>query len=281
MADSTRGNERGSYKYVVCLCCFAGLGGLTFGYGTAVVSGAMLQIKYQYDLSTIWHEAIVSVTLGAAAMASACSGVLTDRFGRRPVIILSSALFTVGSVVLAITRGDGKLMLLSGRLISGLGIGCSTMVVPLYMAEVSPAAIRGTLLTLYALFVTSGILISSVVAGLFSSDEDNGWRYMFGIGGVPSLLQFIAFFFLPETPSWLVSHGKLEEAKTTLNKIRRSQNNELEFDELKEGALDSNNEEGFWRTLGKMLRSAPVRKALFLGCILQVYQQFCGINTVM
>ncbi|KAL8620615.1 hypothetical protein ACOMHN_017896 [Nucella lapillus] len=166
--------RRGNTIFIYLLSCFAAIGGLLFGYDTGIISGSMLLIQPYFQLSTFWEEVIVSGTIGAAALSALAGGAICDRVGRRTVIMGASVIFTVGAVVMG--AAPDKETLLVGRIVVGVGIGFSSMAVPVYIAELSPTHIRGLLVTLIQLFITIGILLSSIVAGAFSEVKDTGWR---------------------------------------------------------------------------------------------------------
>ncbi|XP_045164785.2 proton myo-inositol cotransporter-like [Mercenaria mercenaria] len=279
--DNSQQDEKGSRFFVYYLTCFATMGGLLFGYDTGIISGSMLLIGDNWNLSTIWKELIVSATVGAAALFALIAGYLTDCIGRKKVVMLASVIFTGGAVLMGVSQN--KEMLLAGRLVVGAGIGFASMSIPVYVAEAAPADIRGRLVTINQLFITIGILISSIVAGLFSGMQEDGWRYMLGLAGVPSVIQFFGFIGLPESPRWLMEKGRREDAMKALQKIRKVKRVENELKEI-EMAIDQSRQaemEGGKGVLGRMLRTQPVRRALFLGCGMQLFQQLCGINTVI
>lgn len=199
--------------FVVVLTATAALGGFLFGYDTGIISGAMLLIDEDFDLTDVQEEVVVSVTIGTAAVAALAGGSVMQSFGRRPLIIFAGVVFTIGAVVLAAARSYDDLVL--GRLIVGVGIGLASLTTPVYIAEAAPAHLRGKLVTLNTLFITGGQVIAGIVAGSFSSTND-GWRYMLGLSGVPSILLVLGFFFLPESPRWLVAAGKRREALLAL-----------------------------------------------------------------
>lgn len=263
--------------FVYYLSCFATIGGLLFGYDTGIVSGSMLLIKDYFELSTIWQELIVSGTVAAAAVFSLFAGFMCDFFGRKVTIMVASVVFVAGAVIMG--AAENKEMLLAGRIVVGIGIGFASMTVPVYVAEAAPPAIRGRLVTLNQLFITIGILISSVIAGAFSELKTTGWRYMLALAGVPGIIQFIGFIYLPESPRWLVMKGKDEQAITVLRRIRGKEDVHAEINEIKEVIEDDKKNEGF--VLGRVFSTPHVRKALFVGCGLQVFQQLVGINTVI
>ena len=168
-----KSTEKTTYLiYVVSL--LSAIGGFLFGYDTGVVSGAMVFVKDQFDLDSWWQELIVSATILTAWIFSMIAGYVTDKWGRKPVIIFASLVFNGGAVLMGIAWS--KYVLLAGRLIVGAAIGLASMTVPMYIAEVSPVYIRGKLVTINQIFITAGMLVAAVVAGVFSSDSKNGWR---------------------------------------------------------------------------------------------------------
>ncbi|KAG5452279.1 Proton myo-inositol cotransporter, variant 2 [Clonorchis sinensis] len=166
--------KRPRWVFPLIASVLSAVGGLLFGYDTGVISGAMIQIRQQFALSYFYQELIVSVTLVSAAVAALSCAWLTDWLGRKPIIIGASVIFTVG----ALTMGASftKEALLVGRLIVGVGIGMASMTVPVYIAEIAPSHMRGTLVTLNTVCITAGQVVAAVVDGLFMSDVHNGWR---------------------------------------------------------------------------------------------------------
>ncbi|XP_053372468.1 solute carrier family 2 member 13b isoform X1 [Clarias gariepinus] len=272
--------EDGSSKFVYVLSFFSALGGFLFGYDTGVVSGAMLLLKKELHLSAFWQELLVSSTVGAAALSSLAGGYLNGLCGRRKCIMLASFIFTVGGIILSLA--PDKVVLLIGRLTVGLGIGIASMTVPVYIAEVSPPQLRGQLVTINTLFITGGQFIASVVDGAFSYMDHNGWRYMLGLSVVPAVLQFLGFFFfLPESPRWLFQKGDSQQAREVLIQIRATDNVNEEYDSIKDIIEEEEKNAEGGPVLFRMLASAPARRALIVGCGLQMFQQLSGINTVM
>lgn len=266
--------------YVFVLSTFAAIGGFLFGYDTGVVSGAMLLLKDEFGLSSLLQEVIVSVTIGVAFVGALCGGFLSDKFGRRVCTILASLVFTAGAVVLGVAQNVE--MLIAGRATLGLGIGLASMTVPVYIAEIAPAHLRGRLLTVNTLFITGGQFVASVLDGAFSYLEHDGWRYMLGLAGVPSAIQLIGFIFLPESPRWLMKHGDEDSARSVLQKIRGTKEVEDELEDIRATCEeDKKSRQGGTPTLLLMLKSPNMRRALIVGCGLQLFQQISGINTVM
>ncbi|XP_030588300.1 proton myo-inositol cotransporter-like isoform X2 [Archocentrus centrarchus] len=266
--------------FVYLLAFFSALGGFLFGYDTGVVSGAMLLLKKEMNLNALWQELLVSSTVGAAALSALSGGFLNGWLGRRICILVASFIFSVGGIIMSLA--PDKVVLLVGRIIVGLGIGIASMTVPVYIAEVSPPHLRGQLVTINSLFITGGQFIASVVDGVFSYLRHDGWRYMLGLSTLPSVLQFFGFIFLPESPRWLLQKGRSEEARQVLSQIRGGQNVDEEYDTVRTSIEEEEREAGEGRlVILRVLRHAPTRRALIVGCGLQMFQQLSGINTVM
>ena len=174
--SSSRHDKEGGVRcFVYVLVAISAIGGFLFGYDTGVVSGAMIKVRVWFSLDSTMQEAIVSATIAAAALAAALSGPLTDGIGRKPTLIISSAVFTIGAVVMgaAVTSW----MLLIGRIIVGVGIGVAAMAVPMYIAELAPAKMRGTLVVVNNMFITGGQFVATVIDGAFSYlGIGVGWR---------------------------------------------------------------------------------------------------------
>lgn len=194
-----RSDQHGSPCFIYTLAFFSALGGFLFGYDTGVVSGAMLLLKREMNLSSLWQELLVSITVGAAAVSALVGGYLNGLYGRRICILLASFIFSAGGIIMSVAQN--KEVLLCGRLTVGLGIGklyivklfefslcalsffyvlcvlgIASMTVPVYIAEVSPSELRGQLVTINTLFITGGQFIASVVDGAFSYLPHDGWR---------------------------------------------------------------------------------------------------------
>ncbi|KAM9753297.1 proton myo-inositol cotransporter-like isoform 2-T4 [Menidia menidia] len=266
--------------FVYVLAFFSALGGFLFGYDTGVVSGAMLLLKRELRLSALWQELLVSSTVGAAALSALGGGALNGWLGRRPCILTASLIFAAGGVILSMA--PDKVVLLVGRITVGLGIGIASMTVPVYIAEVSPSHLRGQLVTINSLFITGGQFVASVVDGAFSYLSHDGWRYMLGLSIVPAVLQFFGFIFLPESPRWLLQKGRVQEARQVLSRVRGEEDLDEEFDAIRASIEQEEMEAGGGGVvIFRILRHGPTRRALVVGCGLQMFQQLSGINTVM
>ena len=162
--------------FLVLLSTIAALGGFLFGYDTGVVSGAMLRVREDFHLNSTWQEIIVSVTLAGAAVAAALGGPLSDLLGRKPVLFAASVIFTIGAAIMGAAKAPW--MLLVGRIVVGFGIGFAAMSVPMYIAEMAPASMRGKLVVMNNLFITGGQFVATIMDGAFSNLSVHvGWRW--------------------------------------------------------------------------------------------------------
>lgn len=277
---------KGNTIYIYLVACLSAIGGFLFGYDTGIISGAMIFIRDVFSLNEWWQEAIVSSTLLAAWIFSILSGSFNDRLGRKPVIVGSSLIFVLGSILMGIAWNE--VILLAGRLVVGAGVGLASMTAPMYIAEVAPSRIRGQLVMINMCCITGGQFFASVIAYWFSFIKSGeGWRFMLGFAAIPAAIQFFAFLVMPESPRWLVSKMRYDEAKQVLAKIRpEGADTDAEFEAIKANDLQAkrlqeSQDDPNQSTFQRILENQPVRKALIVGCLLQLVQQVSGINTVM
>ncbi|KAK7284016.1 hypothetical protein RIF29_13767 [Crotalaria pallida] len=269
--------------YVLRLAFSAGIGGLLFGYDTGVISGALLFIRDYFkdvDRKTWLQEAIVSMALVGAIIGASVGGWMNDRFGRKVSIMTADTLFFIGAVFMAAAPNPS--MLIVGRVIVGLGVGMASMASPLYISEASPTRVRGALVSLNSFLITGGQFLSYLINLAFTKTPGT-WRWMLGVAALPALIQVFLMFFLPESPRWLYRKGRGDEAEAILRKIYQPDEVEAEINALKESvAMELKEAE----TSGKisfltLLKTKSVRRGLYAGVGLQIFQQFVGINTVM
>lgn len=252
---------------------FGALGGLLFGYDTGVISGALLFIPNTFKLSPFLEGAIVAALLLGAMIGSACAGRLSDRLGRRRLIIIAAIVFTGGALLAALAPTVA--VLIAARFIIGLAVGSAALVVPLYLAEIAPAKIRGAITSLNQLMIVGGILAAYVVNAILASSGN--WRLMLGLAAVPSLVLLVGMFFMPETPRYLVHAGEEETAKEVLEDLPGDDRPQERIDEIRE--VDDTVEGG--TGLRALLRAKWVRPALVVATGLAVFQQLVGINTII
>eukprot|EP00127_Corallochytrium_limacisporum_P004729 Clim_evm83s172 gene=Clim_evmTU83s172 len=258
------------------LSLIASMGGFLFGYDTGVVSGAIVLIAKDLELSSIMQGIVVAGAVLGAWFGSYIGSYLSDRTGRRPTIIISAIAFTVGALLMGAARNTT--MLVFGRVVAGLGVGIASQAIPMYLAEMSPAKKRGAIIVFYNTQITFGQFVATVVNG-FLVNTPNNWRWMLGVSGIPSFLQLVlAYAFLVETPRWCVMKSKMDRASHILEKLK-GEPGTVELAELAEEA--SRTHGGLEVTIWDKLTHKPFLKALVLGCSLQLIQQLVGINTVM
>jgi SP family galactose:H+ symporter-like MFS transporter len=249
----------------------AAVGGLLFGYDTGVISGAILFIKMQFSLSATMEEIVVSAVLVGAVMGAAIGGALTDRFGRRKLIILAGIIFTVSAFGTALA--PAVTWLIAARVVSGIAIGIASFISPMYIAELVPAKFRGSLVAVNMLAITTGIVVAYLVDFAFSSIH--GWRYMFGLAAIPSIALVIGMWLLPDSPRWLISKSKTDEARRVLQRVRTASDVGPEIADIQK----SMEKQGVGGVEG--LFQPLLRMPLIVGLGLAVFQQITGINTVI
>jgi SP family sugar:H+ symporter-like MFS transporter len=252
---------------------FGALGGLLFGYDTGVISGALLFIPNDFKLSPFLQGAIVSGLLLGAMIGAAGAGRLSDRLGRRRLIIVAAVVFTIGSLLAALAPSVG--ILVAARVIIGVAVGSAALVVPLYLSEIAPTEIRGAIASLNQLMIVGGILVAFIVNAILASSGN--WRLMLGLAAVPSLVLLVGMLFMPETPRYLVHAGEEETAREVLEDLPGDERPEERIGEIRE--VEQKEEGG--SGLGALWRARWVRPALLVATGLAVFQQLVGINTII
>ena len=258
--------------YIVGIAFIAALGGYLFGFDFAVISGALPFLRQQFAL-TAWWEGFLTGSLALGCMAGCLvAGQLADRYGRRPGLLLAAGIFAVSSLAMALAPGLGLFVV--ARFAAGIGVGMASMLSPLYIAEVSPAAVRGRNVAINQLTVVVGILVTNLVNYFLADQGPDAWRWMFGLGAVPAVLFLLGVLWLPESPRWLAQAGQVAEAEAVLHKIGNPAFVEATLAGLA-ARVDAGPRARFRDVLG-----ADVRPAVVVGVTLAVFQQFCGINVV-
>lgn len=274
--------------YVILICFTAGLGGFLFGFDTAVISGAINFLRNQFHLSAAMEGWLMSSALLGCVFGAAIAGYLSDKYGRKKILLLSAILFIVSAIGCAMAVTPAFLVI--ARIVGGIGVGFAAMVAPMFISELSPAKLRGRLVSLYQLAITLGILCSYLsnsfllqYAGNTPPGPDNFmhyylvaevWRGMLGSNMVPALLFFVFLLFVPESPRWLVKMGKTGEAGRILERVNGKGSAESELFEIEKTI---SGETGSFR----QLLEPHMRIALLIGLALPFLSQLSGITTVM
>jgi MFS family permease len=232
---------------ILFLAIVAALGGILFGYDTAVISGTTEVVKMQFGLTTGGEGWYVGCALIGSICGVLIAGMLSDFLGRKKTMLISAVLFSISAIGCALSADFTQLVIY--RMIGGFGIGIVSIVSPVYISEVSPAEVRGTMVSLYQLFITIGFLLAYLANYLIlkGTTMDDYWRPMLGAEAIPDLLFLVLIFFIPESPRWLAVRGE------------RKDNSEA------------------W----KALREKGILKAVLIGSAIAILGQFMGVNAVL
>jgi sugar porter (SP) family MFS transporter len=252
---------------------FGALGGVLFGYDTGVISGALLFIPNDFKLSPFLQGAIVAGLLLGAMIGAAFAGRLSDRLGRRRLIIIAAVVFIAGALVCAFAPTVS--VLIAGRVILGLAVGSAALVVPLYLSEIAPTEVRGAITSLNQLMIVGGILVAFIVNAILASSGN--WRLMLGLAAVPAMILLVGMLFMPETPRYLVRTGEENAARDVLEELPGDERPQERIEEIQEVEQAEDTETG----LGALWRAKWVRPALIVACGLAIFQQLVGINTII
>ncbi|HJO95281.1 MAG TPA: sugar porter family MFS transporter [Victivallales bacterium] len=274
LGDSSDYKTEGKKKFLYFVAVIAALGGMLFGYDTGVIASALIFINKTFH-PTVWQqEMVVSMVVAGAFFGAIFSGKLSNKFGRRKVLIWTAITFIIGTVIC--TFAPEIWTLIFGRLILGIAVGVASYTAPLFIAEISLPDKRGLMVVLNCIFIT-GAQAAAFLIGFYLQKhlpEYLSWRYMVGAAVIPSILLLIGMVFAPSSPRWLLMKGKVKAAREVLRKIRDFDKVEQEIDDIKSSL-------GFQHGGWKELFSKTVRPVLIIGLALGILQQFAGINTVM
>jgi MFS transporter, SP family, arabinose:H+ symporter len=280
----------GSGLYLAGICLVASIGGLLFGFDTAVVSGTVEFVEKKFLLGKVAVGWFVSSALVGCILGAAVAGILSDRFGRKPILIMSAVCFFCCAVFSAVPPDFS--VLVGARILGGLGVGMASVLAPMFLAELSPPRLRGRLVALYQLSIVVGILaayfsnwllLTGAQENHFALPEGSWlhqilvaevWRGMFGAGMIPAALFFVLLFFVPESPRWLVKAGRNDRAAAILARIGGKEAAARQMAEI-QGAFRQ--EAG---SLGELFRPG-LRIALLVAVGLSVFGQLSGVNIVV
>lgn len=275
--------------HVIFMAVVAAIGGILFGYDTAVISGTTEIVRNQFSLTASGEGWYVGCALVGSIVGVLLAGSLSDYLGRKYTMLISAALFSISAIGCAVCGSFNALT--AYRIIGGVGIGIVSIVSPIYISEVSPAKIRGTLVSLYQLAVTAGFLLAYLANWIIDAGIDAGasadaglwermfnaeaWRGMLGSETIPALLFFSVIFFIPESPKWLIVKGKLKEAHAVLKQILPSEDEIGKEIEATRSSLGQ--DKGSWADLLK----PGIIVAVLAGCAIAILGQFMGVNAVL
>lgn len=261
-----------SKAFVLMTTIVAAFGGLLFGYDTGVISGALLFIGDEFGLTDAARQAVVGALLLGAVVGALFAGSVSDRLGRRLCLIGVALVFVIGTLVSALTPSIA--VLIAGRLVLGVSVGAASILSAVYISEIAPARVRGTLVSVQGLAIPVGILASYGVN--YALSEAEAWRWMLGLGVVPAAILLFGMLPLPESPRWLVKQHRHDEARTVLQRTRES--SEEAAEELaaieEQESLESS-------TRYRDLFTMPIRPALIVGVGIAFFNQLVGVNAVI
>lgn len=263
-------------RNVVLISVISALGGLLFGFDTAVISGTIGQVRDQFLLGVDMEGWFVSSALVGCMIGVSLSGMASDAFGRKKVLLVSALFFLVSAVGSALAGSVSSLVFY--RIIGGTGIGIASILSPLYIAELSPSKLRGRLVALYQLAITIGILSAylsnAAIVQTIGSESKETWRWMFGMEAAPALLFLFMLFFIPESPRWLLSKNKIEKARVILNQYLPAGE---AGDQIRFSEQERMEKSRFW----DIMKNRSLLWLLLIGALLASFSQLSGINAII
>ena len=278
-----------NFGYVLFLSFVAALGGILFGYDTAVISGTTSDVSAQFALSEMSKGWYVGCALIGSIIGVAVAGVMSDYLGRKKSLLIASILFSVSAIGCCLCAGFSDLV--AYRIIGGVGIGIVSIVSPMYISEISPAKVRGTMVALYQLAITIGLLLAYLVNFIILSGSETAcyaspwlqkvlssemWRGMLGSESFVTVLFFIIVFFIPESPRWLIVKGQDQRAMVIFRRLKASEGGAAEEFRATKASI-----EGEVKSEWKAILEPGIRKAVLLGCAIAILGQFMGVNAVL
>jgi major inositol transporter-like SP family MFS transporter len=267
-------------RFLIKLTVISTLGGLLFGYDTGVISGALLYMKDDLNLTTFSEAVVVSSLLfPGAAFGALLGGKLADKLGRKGSLLVCAGLFLVGAVICALA--PNAVIMTIGRVLLGFGVGAAATTCPLYLAEMAPAHRRGRMVTINELMIVTGQFLAFAMNAILDAliKDPHVWRWMLGVATIPAVALFVGMFFLPDSPRWYAVRGRLQDTKRVLELSRDPAEAAEEYNVIAEHAKrDVAEDKG---AAMRDLRAYPwMRRILWIGCGLATVQQATGINTV-
>lgn len=265
-------SEKRSVLYVYVVSIVAAIGGLLFGFDAGVISGAIPFVTKHFNINVYQEGFTVSILIIGCIIGATGAGALSDRFGRKKILMMVALLYTLSAVLSALPKI--YLELIVARFIGGLAVGASSVLSPMYISEISPARIRGRLVSLNQFTIVSGILLTYFSNWLLVDIGPNNWRWMFGVEAIPAGIFLLLLCFVPESPRWLAKQGRRDNALAVLTKINGRERADLELSEIETTLTE---EAGIFHEL---LRPG-LRKILIIAILLGFFSQICGIDAVI
>ncbi len=263
---------RGGNRFIVGISVIAALGGFLFGYDTGVISGALLFIKQDFGIGQLGQQWVIGSLLIGAVVGAVISSYSADRLSRKWTKVISGSIYVVAAIASALAQDLA--WLLASRFVLGLAVGTASFVAPMYIAEQTPAKVRGGTVSFNQLMITLGILAAYIVDFLFKGVADN-WRWMLGLGAVPGLALAVGMLLVPHTPRWLMQKDREDEARSVLEKSRSPRVADEEIGEIRD-IVDAHHSTSFRR-----LFTSRLRPLMAVGLGLAIFQQLIGVNTVV
>lgn len=261
--------------FVYIIAVIAAMGGLLFGFDTGVISGAIPFLQQDFGIDDAMIESITAAGLAGAILGALFCGRITDGLGRRKVILAAAVIFGAGALWSGLAATPLQLIL--ARLFLGVAIGVSSFAVPLYIAEIAPARMRGQLVSMFQLMVTIGILVSYLSDLALADNGDPGcWRPMLCVGIIPAVILLAGMLCLPETPCWLLMKGREEEGRDVLARIEQPREAERSLARI-HARIEEDRSRSGWREIFRPW----LRSSLVIAVGIMFFQQFAGINTIM
>ena len=259
-------------NYIIGISLISALGGYLFGFDFAVIAGALPFLRNEFMLDAWWEGFLTGSLALGCIVGCLAAGRIADGYGRKPGLMLAAAIFAVSSLGMAFA---GSLtVFIAMRFAAGIGVGMASLLSPMYIAEISPAKVRGRNVAINQLTVVVGILVTNLINYFLADMGAEAWRWMFGLGAVPAVFFFVGVFWLPESPRWLIKAGNQEQAARVLHKLGSAAYVTTTLADINRSLT------GVVKQSYRAVFERSVRPAVIVGITLALFQQLCGINVV-